>query len=70
MDKCTSSVDLSEKMQVAFKNSVKHFLYLDFFFRNVGNATADQTKGLALQVFCLSRTNVRCVEENPVTDRK
>lgn len=70
MDKYTSSVDLSEKLKVAFKNSVVHFISLDFFLRNVGNATADQMRGLALQVFCLPGTNVRYVEENPVTDRK
>lgn len=31
MCKCTSSVDLSEKLKVAFKNSVVHFISLDFF---------------------------------------
>lgn len=70
MNKYTSSVDLSEKLKVAFKNSVVHFISLYLFLRNVENATTDQMRGLALQVFCLPGTNVRYVEANSVTDRK
>lgn len=61
---------LSEKLKSAFNNSVVHFISLDFFLRNAGNATSDEMRGLALQVFCLPGTNIRYTEESPVTDRK
>lgn len=70
MNKYTSSVDLSEKLKGAFKNSVVHFIPLYFFLRTAENTTIDQMRGLALQVFCLPGTKVRYVEENSVTDRK